>query len=81
MSLLELKNISYSYDKKKYVLKDVSYTFEKGKIYGIVGKSGAGKTTLLSLLSSLASPTSGQILLENEDISKIDKYKFRSTEI
>lgn len=81
MSLLELKNISYSYDKKKYVLKDVSYTFEKGKICGIVGKSGAGKTTLLSLLSSLASPTSGQILLENEDISKIDKYKFRSTEI
>lgn len=81
MSILELKNISYSYDKKKYVLKDVNYTFEEGIIYAIVGKSGAGKTTLLSILSSLASPTSGQIFLENADISKIDKYKFRSTEI
>lgn len=81
MNILELKNISYSYDKKKYVLKDINYTFEKGKIYAIVGKSGAGKTTLLSILSSLASPTEGQILLEGKDISKIDKYKFRSTEV
>ncbi len=81
MNILELKNISYSYDKKKYVLKDVNYTFEGGKIYAIVGKSGAGKTTLLSVLSSLASPTEGQILLKGNDVSKIDKYKFRSTEV
>ncbi len=81
MSLLELKNVSYSYDKKKYILKDVNFSFEKGKIYAIVGKSGAGKTTLLSVLSSLASPTDGQILLEGKDISKSDKYKFRSTDV
>lgn len=81
MSLLELKNVSYSYDKKKYILKDVNFSFEKGKIYAIVGKSGAGKTTLLSVLSSLASPTEGQILLEGKDISKTDKYKFRSTDV
>lgn len=81
MSILELKNISYTYDKKKYVLKDVNYSFEKGKIYAIVGKSGAGKTTLLSILSSLAAPTEGQILLEEKDVSDIDKYRFRSTEV
>ena len=81
MSILELKNISYTYDKKKYVLKDVNYSFEKGKIYAIVGKSGAGKTTLLSILSSLAAPSEGQILLEGKDVSDIDKYKFRSTEV
>ncbi|MDO5150628.1 MAG: ABC transporter ATP-binding protein [Oscillospiraceae bacterium] len=81
MSVLELKNISYSYDRKKYVLENINYTFEKGIIYAIVGKSGAGKTTLLSLLSSLASPTNGQIFLEGKDVSKIDKYRFRSTEV
>lgn len=81
MSILELKNISYTYDKKKYVIKNINYSFEKGKIYAIAGKSGAGKTTLLSVLSSLAAPTEGQILLNGNDISNIDKYRFRSTEV
>ena len=46
MAILSLQNISFSYDKTP-VLKDISYDFEKGKLYCIVGKSGAGKTTLL----------------------------------
>ena len=53
MSVLELDKISYTYDKKTYVLKDFSCKFEAGKVYAIVGKSGAGKTTLLSLLAGL----------------------------
>lgn len=56
MSVLSLQNISFSYGKTP-VLKDISYDFEKGKMYCIIGKSGAGKTTLLSLLSGLAPPT------------------------
>ena len=75
--LLSLKNISFSYDKTP-VLRDVSYDFEKGKMYCIIGKSGAGKTTLLSLLSGLAKPGSGDILYEGKSIAKIDKYTFRS---
>ena len=77
MSVLSLENISFSYGKTP-VLKDISYSFEKGKIYCIVGKSGAGKTTLLSLLSGLASPTEGEILYNEKSVSKIDKYTFRS---
>lgn len=77
MSVLSLQNISFSYDKTP-VLKDVSYEFEKGKMYCIIGKSGAGKTTLLSLLSGLASPTEGEIFYEGKSIAKIDKYTFRS---
>lgn len=77
MSVLSLKNICFSYDKTP-VLNDLSYDFEEGKIYCIVGKSGAGKTTLLSVLSGLAKPTSGSIFYRDEDIKKIDKYKFRS---
>ena len=77
MPVLSLKNISFSYDKTP-VLRDISYDFEKGKMYCIIGKSGAGKTTLLSLLSGLAAPSEGEILYNDESISKIDKYTFRS---
>lgn len=77
MSILSLQNISFSYDKTP-VLKDISYEFEKGKMYCIIGKSGAGKTTLLSLLSGLAKPTAGEIFYDGKSIAKIDKYIFRS---
>lgn len=77
MAVLSLKNIDFSYGKTP-VLKDVSFDFEQGKTYCIVGKSGAGKTTLLSVLSGLASPTGGSILYNGEDIKGIDKYKYRS---
>ncbi|MBQ2891421.1 MAG: ABC transporter ATP-binding protein [Bacilli bacterium] len=77
MALLSLKNICFSYE-KTLVLKDISYDFEKGKMYCIVGKSGAGKTTLLSLLSGLAKPTEGEIIYDGKNIDKIDKYTFRS---
>ncbi len=77
MSILSLKNISFSYGKIP-VLQDISYEFEKGKMYCIVGKSGAGKTTLLSLLSGLATPTSGEIFYDGKNVAKIDKYTFRS---
>ena len=77
MSVLSLQNISFSYGKTP-VLKDISYEFEKGKMYCIIGKSGAGKTTLLSLLSGLAAPNSGEIIYNGKNIAKIDKYTFRS---
>ncbi len=77
MSVLTLNNINFSYGKKT-VLRDLSLDFEKGKMYCIVGKSGAGKTTLLSILSGLASPDSGTILFNGEDIKNVNKYDFRS---
>ena len=76
MSILSLQNISFSYDKTP-VLRDISYEFEKGKMYCIIGKSGAGKTTLLSLLSGLAKPSEGDIFYDGKSIAKIDKYTFR----
>ncbi|MBQ6830020.1 MAG: ABC transporter ATP-binding protein [Clostridia bacterium] len=77
MAILSLQNICFSYDRTP-VLQNVSYEFEKGKMYCIIGKSGAGKTTLLSLLSGLAKPTNGEILYEDKNVAKIDKYTFRS---
>lgn len=77
MSALSLNNICFSYDRTP-VLQNLSYEFEEGKMYCMVGKSGAGKTTLLSVLSGLASPTDGSIYYNGKDIKGIDKYKFRS---
>lgn len=78
MALLKIEDICYSYDKKRNVLNHVSYEFEAGAIYAIIGKSGAGKTTMLSLLSGLAEPTSGKIYYKEQDIAKMNKYDFRS---
>ena len=55
-TILSVKNVSYRYKdapKGEYVFKDLSFDFEKGKIYSIKGRSRSGKTTFLSLISGL----------------------------
>lgn len=81
MSILEIENIAYSYDNKKNVFSGLNYNFDESKMYAVMGKSGAGKTTLLSLLSGLCEPTEGRILVNGEDISNRNKYKYRSQDI
>ena len=70
MSVLELKEVTYSYDKKKQVLSGIDVQMETGKMYVILGPSGCGKTTLLSLLGGLDSPTGGHILFDGKDIEQ-----------
>ena len=69
MPTLELKNISYAYEKGKAVLQNISGSLETGKMYAILGPSGSGKTTLLSLLGGLDVPTQGSVLFDGEDIT------------
>ena len=69
MPTLELQNVSYSYEKGKAVLSNVSAGLEAGKLYAILGPSGSGKTTLLSLLGGLDTPTKGEVLFGGEDIT------------
>ncbi len=69
MSTLELKNVSYAYEKGKAVLQNVGGSLETGKMYAILGSSGSGKTTLLSLLGGLDVPTQGGVLFDGEDIT------------
>ena len=70
-NLIKLSNLSKSFDnfKKTKVLKKISYKFEKGKIYALMGPSGSGKSTLLNLLSLIDKPTSGNISIENKIIN------------
>ena len=80
--VLELKNVSFRYSNdSRRVLNDLSYSFEEGKLYAIVGRSGAGKTTLLSLLSGLAVPEKGEVLMRGENIANLDRYHYRSHDI
>ena len=69
MPTLELQNISYSYEKGKSVLSNISVKMEAGKIYAVLGTSGSGKTTLLSLLGGLDTPTEGEVLFDGENIT------------
>ena len=69
MPTLELKNVSYAYEKGRSVLQNINAELETGKIYAILGPSGSGKTTLLSLLGGLDVPTQGSVLFDGEDIT------------
>lgn len=70
MSVLEICNINFSYDKNRMVLKNISASFDEGKLCAILGSSGCGKTTLLSLLGGLDSPSDGQVLFWGENVEK-----------
>lgn len=76
---LQTKNIGYWYTNNPddYLFKDVNLTFEKGKVYSILGQSGSGKTTFLSLLAGLDSPKTGQIYLDDKDINKSGLTNYR----
>lgn len=69
MPTLELQNISYSYEKGKSILSNISAELEAGKLYTVLGSSGSGKTTLLSLLGGLDTPTKGEVLFNGENIT------------
>ena len=70
-SYLQLKNISknFNIDKKIKVLKNLSYDFNKGKIYALMGPSGSGKSTLLNLISLIDRPSLGSIKFSNNQIN------------
>ena len=70
-NLIKISNLNKSFEnlKKINVLKKVSYKFKKGKIYSIIGPSGSGKSTLLNLLSLIDRPSSGSIMIDDNNIN------------
>lgn len=78
--LLELKNISFQYEKKKPILEDVSFKINKGEMVSIVGKNGAGKSTISKLICGFYKQTSGEIFLNNREITD-DSIKERAEKI
>lgn len=82
--ILKLNNVSYRYHDAPlddYILKNIHYDFELGKIYAIKGKSGSGKTTLLSLISGLETNYEGEILYDDKNLKTINLDKYRNADI
>ncbi|MEG1002198.1 ABC transporter ATP-binding protein [Clostridium sp.] len=76
--ILELKEVSYWYDKDKKIIDNLSVDFEKGKFYTVIGPSGSGKTTFLSLISGLDKRKDGEILYCGKSIDEIGLTNFRN---
>lgn len=77
---ISLNNVSYSYRGKFQTVKaveGVSYDFEPGKCYAIIGKSGSGKTTLLSLMAGLDLPTAGEIMIDGKSTRDWNRNRLR----
>ena len=68
-SILEVNQLSKSYDGKIKALSDCSFAMDRGKICAIVGESGSGKSTLLRLIAGLERPDSGEIKVANVTVS------------
>ena len=70
--MLEIKNVMYYYksQKDKVILNHISYCFEQGKMYAVLGTGGSGKTTHLSLLAGLDVPTEGEICMNGANIMR-----------
>lgn len=73
---IEFRNVSFAYHEGEPVLKNISFTIRSGEKIAVVGENGAGKTTLIKLLCGLYRPSSGQILLNDTDISQFDREAY-----
>ena len=67
-AVLEFEHVAFSYPGGQEVLRDSTFTLEKGKTYAFVGPTGGGKTTTASLMARLYDPTAGRVLLDGRDI-------------
>lgn len=80
MHIMQLENVCYTYQtqfQKVDALKGISFDFDAGKVYAIVGKSGSGKTTLLSLMAGLDLPTEGTVICDGVATSACDLETYR----
>ncbi len=78
MNIIEIRNLSKVYDAKTipvYALNGVNLAFREGEFTSIVGPSGSGKTTLLNLIGGLDSPSGGEIVIDNTDITVLKSRK------
>ncbi|MCH7657019.1 MAG: ABC transporter ATP-binding protein [Bacteroidetes bacterium] len=78
MSIIEIKNLTKIYDGSGFEVKAVNginLSFEKGEFAAIVGPSGSGKTTLLNMLGGLDHPTSGEVIVDGQNIWKLKSRK------
>lgn len=74
---IDYNSVKFNYGESKNILNNINLHFQKGKKYGIIGKSGTGKTTLLKLLLGLWNAEDGELRVNNINIKYIDKFSIR----
>ncbi len=74
---IEFRNVSFSFDRSKKALSNVSFTIDPGDIVGIVGTTGSGKSTIINLLMRFYDGYDGEILLDDVDIRTLDMEQYR----
>ena len=78
MNLIEVKNLTYSYDGKTNVLDDVSFVVSAGKYISLIGHNGSGKSTIAKLLIGLLEAKSGQIIAFDKELNRKNVREIRS---
>ena len=73
--VLKLEHINYGFSKEKLLLNDLSIELEQGKIYALMGANGAGKTTLFNIITGFIKPSSGNIILNDENVNNLLPFK------
>ena len=78
--MITLKNITKTYGGAAQIqaLKGINLTIDDGEIFGIIGKSGAGKSTLVRCINMLEKPTSGQVIIDDKDLTKMNESQLRA---
>ena len=74
-TIVRLENVSKSFEKGKYVIKDLSMNVYEGEFLTLLGSSGCGKTTILRMISGLEHVTSGKVYIDDEDVTEVDPTK------
>ena len=74
---IEFKNVWFSYNNKDWILKDISFTLNKGQTAAFVGETGSGKTTIINLISGFYKIQKGEILIDGININDIKKRDLR----
>ena len=75
---ITFNNIYFSYDDTTEVLRNISFKAPQGSVTALVGSSGSGKSTIAGLVTAFLNPNSGQVLIDEIDLSKVDLKSFRS---
>ncbi len=74
---IEFKNVNFGYDETKLILKDINLKVKEGEMIALVGPTGAGKTTIINLLTRFYDTTSGEILIDGQNIKDVNYYSLR----